>query len=237
MNILIKLGNFFFHNRNWLFPFFYILLFIPTIKISDNYNNLLIIGIIITIIGSLIRFLTIGFVYIAKSGVKNRINASQLLAEGLLKHSRNPLYVGNVTIMLGMTILSNSLLAVFILFPFFVFIYYTIIFSEEKYLTEKFGKEYLEYKSKVNRWLFNFKGFGETLKTTKFSWKRALRVEYGVIFLWMIPATVLIFLQLHRLNGIEFYLKYRILLFAIILFEIILYSLIRFLKKTKRLRD
>jgi len=237
LGTMIKIGNFFFHNRNWLFPFFYVVLFIPSIRISENYVPVLIIGLLVTLLGQMIRMTTIGLVYIQKGGIKKRINAPGLLIEGLFSHSRNPLYVGNVTLMFGMSIISNSLLAIFILFPFFVFIYQTIILAEENYLTDKFGTEYIEYSQRVNRWLFNFTGISTTLKDSIFNWKRSIREEYGTFFLWAIPATILVFTQFYRLLGEEYFVKYKLLYVGVFAFLVLDYLTLRYLKKSKKLSD
>jgi|APSaa5957512622_1039677.scaffolds.fasta_scaffold135069_2 protein-S-isoprenylcysteine O-methyltransferase Ste14 len=72
--------------------------------------------------------------------------------EGVFRISRNPTYFFTSVAMMGICVLINS----FILFLFvvlhFVFTHF-IILKEEKYLERKFGKQYLNYKKMVARYL------------------------------------------------------------------------------------
>ncbi|QTD37584.1 isoprenylcysteine carboxylmethyltransferase family protein [Polaribacter batillariae] len=76
----------------------------------------------------------------------------RLVIKGLYKFSRNPMYIGVLTILMGETIFFKSyqlliyLLLIFIAFNIF------IILVEEPRLRRDFGKEYLDYCKKVERW-------------------------------------------------------------------------------------
>ena len=72
---MVKIGNLFFRTRNFIFPIFYLFLFIPSSQLVVNYKIIAIIGISITIIGQLIRMVTIGLVYVIRGGRKRRIYA------------------------------------------------------------------------------------------------------------------------------------------------------------------
>lgn len=120
---MVKLGNFFFHYRNYLFPVFYLLMFIPGLpRITSNYMPMLAVGLVVLIIGQTIRFVTIGLDYIKRGGKNRRIYAEGLVTGGLFAHSRNPMYVGNVAMILGMGIMSNSYFYLLVMVPFFYFI-------------------------------------------------------------------------------------------------------------------
>jgi protein-S-isoprenylcysteine O-methyltransferase Ste14 len=41
----------------------------------------------------------------------------------------------------------------FAFIPALIVVYFTAVKKEEQYLVKKFGKEYLDYKKKVRRWL------------------------------------------------------------------------------------
>lgn len=80
-------------------------------------------------------------------------NTSEIVSNGLYKISRNPMYVGLLTILTGFAIWMGSLMP-FIMLPLFFWIITEMqIKPEEKYLEDKFGDTYLDYKSKVRRWL------------------------------------------------------------------------------------
>lgn len=77
----------------------------------------------------------------------------RLVIQGLYRYSRNPMYVGVLSIIAGWAVLFGSgILAAdgaawFIIFSLFVRFY------EEPHLTREFGDEYLAYRKRVGRWL------------------------------------------------------------------------------------
>jgi protein-S-isoprenylcysteine O-methyltransferase Ste14 len=78
---------------------------------------------------------------------------SALVRQGLYRYSRNPIYLGFVLLMIGLPLIFGFYWGA-ILSPVLVDAYNRLIIErEEAYLERKFGQEYLEYKSKVRRWL------------------------------------------------------------------------------------
>ncbi len=187
-----RIGNFFFKTRNFLFPVFYTILFMPFPRISENYIAMFIIGGTITAFGQLVRMITIGLVYIVRGGKNRRIYAEGLVTDGVFSHSRNPMYVGNVLMITGMSILSNSIFALVIMMPLFVFVYQTIIIAEENYLHTKFGSSYNEYCKNVNRWLPNLRGIVKTFRDNSFNVQKVFMNEYNTTFLWMFGGILLL---------------------------------------------
>ncbi len=123
---MVSIGNFFFKYRNWIFILFYGALFIPscrfflrTILGEHYYIWPIAIGLIITSLGQLIRGLTIGLAYIVRGGKEGKPYAEGLVTEGIFTHCRNPLYVGNILMLLGVGILANSLVYVAIVHSHF----------------------------------------------------------------------------------------------------------------------
>lgn len=233
-SMMVKIGSFFFHIRNYLFPFFYLILFVPSPKIFNSFLTPLILGLIILFCGLLIRQLTIGFVNINRAGKNRQVHAEVLHTDGLFSHSRNPLYLGNVLEILGLAILSNSLIFLVIMFPFFVFIYHSIIIAEEDFLYKKFSTEYLEYKKRVPRWLPNLKGTKRTFQSMNFNFKRVLLKEYTTTFIALLVATLLIMKLFYSFypNTFRTSLPYFIILIALL---IIAYFIIKYLKKSHKL--
>jgi protein-S-isoprenylcysteine O-methyltransferase Ste14 len=118
---MIEIGNFFFKYRNFLFIFLYLALFIPSPQIftedalgEDYYFYPLISGLLITVFGQLIRGVTISLAYIVRGGSDKKVYAEQLVTEGVFNHCRNPLYVGNILMLVGVGILINSLVLVYL---------------------------------------------------------------------------------------------------------------------------
>ncbi|MHA2296389.1 MAG: methyltransferase family protein [Candidatus Hodarchaeales archaeon] len=78
---------------------------------------------------------------------------SALVVEGPFKYSRNPVYLSVIIIFSGISILIGSL--TLLLAPLALFIIFRLFFIswEEKKLEETFGKDYLDFKKRVRRWL------------------------------------------------------------------------------------
>ncbi|MGB9627389.1 MAG: methyltransferase family protein [Thermodesulfobacteriota bacterium] len=86
-----------------------------------------------------------------------------LTTTGPYSFVRNPIYLGNILICLGLIIISELLWLVPITFFYCFGIYSLAIRYEERHLLEKFGETYLKYVESVPRWFpkgFNFKNLG-----------------------------------------------------------------------------
>src|ERR1700755_3551275 len=207
---MVAIGNFFFKYRNWIFILFYGALFIPSWPLFSKevwgehyYSWPITIGLVITILGQLIRGLTIGLAYIVRGGKAGKPYAEGLVTDGIFSHCRNPLYVGNILMLLGVGILANSLVYVAIVIPVFLFVYQAIVLAEENFLRGKFGPGYDEYCSKVNRWFPNLAGIGKTFSSMQFNWKRWILKEHTTQFIWLIGITLILLLKYPELTGYD----------------------------------
>ena len=237
---MIKIGNFFFKYRNQLFIFLYALLLIPSTPLfsenkfgADYWICSLIIGLIITTLGIGIRGLTIGLTFVERGGKNLKIHADALITRGLFTHCRNPLYVGNNLMLLGLGILSNSMIYVFIVVPIFLFLYQAIVLAEENFLTKQFGDQYREYCSKVNRWLPNLSGIGKTMKSMKFNWPVWFFTEYNTTVFWLAGVSLTIIFKYPQLVGEgDELLKSLVVLLVLTLY----YVLLRWIRKSGRVK-
>jgi protein-S-isoprenylcysteine O-methyltransferase Ste14 len=232
---MVKLGNFLFRNRNGIFPLFYLMLFVPSWEVFTNPVTAMVIGFSVTIIGQVIRIVTIGLVYIIRGGKDRRVYAEELVTTGIFNHCRNPLYVGNILILVGLGIASNSLIFMAIFTPLFLIFWQAIVLAEENYLRGKFGAQYDAYCSRVNRWLINFNGLGKTMRSMEFKWKRVIIREYNSTYIWMTGA-VLIVMKHFYFHDEQFDFKKNLPLFiAILVLLMILYLVARYLKKSRKI--
>ncbi len=187
--MMVKTGNFFFRYRNALFPLVFTLLFFEgTWPLFDNHLVEMweiVIGTIIALSGQALRALTIGLAYIKRGGKKKKVYAETLVQDGIFAHCRNPLYLGNLLILLGVGIAGNSLLFIVFGIPLLLFAYLSIICAEEIYLEKKFGQEFEDYCKRVNRIIPNFSGIGNTIKSMEFKWNRLIVKEYATPFVWI----------------------------------------------------
>ena len=79
---MVKIGNWIFHYRNFLFPVFYLLLFIPSPEIFSSWWSAAITGFIISFTGEFIRALVMGLVNIQHGGKERTIYSSDLITDG-----------------------------------------------------------------------------------------------------------------------------------------------------------
>jgi len=231
-----QLGDFFFKYRNWLFPVFYALMFLPGARIFGDLHTAVAVGLLVTLIGQTVRMTTIGFDYIIRGGRHKKVYAEDLVTGGLFAHSRNPMYVGNVTMILGMGLLSNSLWYLLIMVPAFYFIYECIIRAEEYFLSHKFGEGFERYKRDVPRWIPRLSGLGDTLRSGSFNWRRVLIKEYNTTCVWLGAAVLLIGTHIYREEGAAAFERIALAFGVAVGAVIALYFGIRYLKKSGTIR-
>ena len=229
---MVKLGDFFFRYRNWVFPIFYALMFVPGPRIVADWRLAVAIGLAVTLVGQAVRVTTIGFDYIIRGGRNKKVYAEDLVTGGLFAHSRNPLYVGNVTMILGMGIVSNSLLYLLVMVPAFYFVYECIIRAEERFLRGKFGTGFDAYARDVPRWLPRLRGLGATLAAGGFNWNRVLIKEYNTTCVWLGAAVLLVGTHVYREEGAQAFGAVAFAWGAAVALVVGLYLTVRYLKKS-----
>ena len=158
------------------------------------------IGLGVSLCGQVVRGLVIGLVYITRGGQNREIWANTLVEEGIFAHCRNPLYVGNVLIIAGLTIVHGGWAMYFVVLPFFLFAYSAVVRAEERYLRDRFGESYTVYRMRVPRWWPRLRGLRATLHAGRFDWLRVVRKEYGTPFAWLSGAAMLLLVE-HRGPG------------------------------------
>jgi protein-S-isoprenylcysteine O-methyltransferase Ste14 len=77
----------------------------------------------------------------------------RLTTDSPFRYTRNPAYLGLAMIYAGIAVLRNALWAVLLLPLVLWVIQREVIGREERYLERTFGEEYLDYKTKVRRWV------------------------------------------------------------------------------------
>ncbi|WP_312207918.1 methyltransferase family protein [Epilithonimonas hominis] len=240
---MVQIGNFFFKYRNWLFIVLYLLIFIPSPELFSEKNfgpkyywYPIILGLFITILGQLIRGITIGLAYIVRGGKDKKVYADGLVTQGIFNHVRNPLYVGNILMLLGVGILANSMIYTFVIMPLFMFIYQTIVLAEENFLRQKFGQQFDDYTKRVNRWIPNLSGIGETLSSMEFKWKRWLIKEYNTQFVWLSGIALILLFKYPQLTHYDENLRNKLAIGSVLLFGCY-YLFVRYMKKSKKWTD
>ena len=75
------------------------------------------------------------------------------MTTGIYARTRNPIYVGDAVIYLGIAVATGSWLALLVLPALIAVMNRFVIAREERYLTERFGTAYTAYAARVRRWL------------------------------------------------------------------------------------
>jgi len=192
---LVRAGNFLFRYRNYAFP----LLLVPLVALfpparpagSWGFGALDALALALAVLGEGLRAAVVGLAYIKRGGLNKQVYAKDLVTDGLFAHCRNPLYVGNLLLLLALLVIVNNPWAYLVGGGFFVFAYVAIVAAEETYLGGKFGADYESYCRRVNRWVPDFRGLGATLSRMSFNWRRVVIKEYSSVYSWIVVALLL----------------------------------------------
>ena len=204
----IAVGNFFFRHRNALFPVLFVcaaLVGRPRLMFGDpGLDRLLgICGIVVALTGQAVRLITIGYEYIERGGKEGKVYASRLVQGGVYALTRNPMYVGNGLIAIGMTMLAGSPLIYLVVLPFFLFVYQALVAAEEAYLRKQFGLEYDRYCARVSRWWPRWPRIGPALSGLSYDWRQAIRKELSTMAGLFTGIVLLPLLRTYFLEGLE----------------------------------
>ena len=183
---LIASGDLLFKYRNALFPAVIIAVALgmrPRVLFGDPALDgwLGTAGVVSALLGEMIRLTTIGFEYIERGGKNRQVWASRLVQGGVYGLSRNPMYVGNVLIVIGMCLIARAPLSYVTIIPLFFYIYLAIVATEERFLRSKFSDEFEAYCRRVPRFLPSFKGFPASFKGMRYNWRRAIRQDLSTL--------------------------------------------------------
>ncbi|HEV8341360.1 MAG TPA: isoprenylcysteine carboxylmethyltransferase family protein [Candidatus Binatia bacterium] len=235
----IAIGNFFFRYRNGLFPVVFLLAAIvlrPTVLLGSPFVNrfLIILGVAFAVLGELFRLMTIGWEYIHRGGKDGKVYAQRLVRRGMYGITRNPMYVANALIAIGMALATCSPVAYRFIIPFFLFVYQAIVSAEEHYLRNKFGAEYEAYCARVNRFIPLLGLIPEAFSGMRYNGRLALRHDLSTITGLAIGFIALPVWRTYFLEGLP--AARTVAVRALVLSSTVglLYALLLYLKKRKR---
>jgi protein-S-isoprenylcysteine O-methyltransferase Ste14 len=74
------------------------------------------------------------------------------VATGLYAYTRNPMYLGHIIFLVGLSLTLTSRLAALITISTAIWFHMRVV-GEENKLTERLGNPYIDYLLKVKRWI------------------------------------------------------------------------------------
>jgi protein-S-isoprenylcysteine O-methyltransferase Ste14 len=195
---LVSAGAFAFKYRGYLLPVAVILFILPspTLFADPAFAGLL--GFLVALVGQAARVVTIGLAYIIRGGKDHKVYAEQLVTDGLYSHVRNPMYVGNFFLLLGLAIATNSWLFTLVGIPLSLAMHKAIVAAEENFLRNKFGAQFDAYCARVPRWVPRLAGLGKTVSGMQFDWRRVVMKEYRAGFDWFSATALVVLVNLYR---------------------------------------
>ena len=122
-------------------------------QIFDNSIIFRFIGIILTIAAILLFVRSVRIFSLRKEKLHPRSISTQIFKEGPFQFSRNPIYLAMFVLLIGVGLTLNSFWFLYSGLVVAIMLHYGVIIPEENYLEKEFGKDYLEYKKTVRRWL------------------------------------------------------------------------------------
>ena len=143
-------------------PLFYVVIFFISILLQhyisiskdffegnlSHYLAPIFIGLgVIPVFSALITF------FKSKNTLVTILPAKSLQKKGIYSISRNPMYLGLLFVYSGIALIKGNWWT-FVLIPLLIFVINQLVIKkEENYLERAFGQEFLDYKSKVRRWI------------------------------------------------------------------------------------
>ncbi len=109
-------------------------------------------GCFLMVLGELVRIYSVAFIGGISRTRKGSLGA-HLVTDGAFELVRNPLYLGNFFIIMGVSIFSGVPWLMLLGAVFFIVQYYFIVQYEESLLEERFGDEFRNYSLQVPAWI------------------------------------------------------------------------------------
>jgi protein-S-isoprenylcysteine O-methyltransferase Ste14 len=146
-------------------------------------------GFALCTLGQALRAWVLGGVPDGTSGQNERLIATALNTEGPYALTRNPLYLGNLGITLGLCLIAHDPLVLVIVALLFAVQYRAIIAAEERFLLQTFGAKYEAWCRRVPRF---WPRFASVAGGRPWDFRRALRKEHNPAAAWIALALILV---------------------------------------------
>lgn len=183
-------------------------------------------------LGEILRIFTVGYAPKGTSGRNtNRQVAEYLNTTGMYSIVRNPLYLGNFLIWLGIALLVEHTIFVIAFSLFFSGFYWLIIKVEEDFLTSTYGQKYLNWAQSTPAFIPCWKNYSSSERS--FNWKKVFRKEKnGITAIFIVFGLFALVKDLF--NGDFSFLQWRpnMIWYLLAIAGILFYSAIKIVIKT-----
>jgi protein-S-isoprenylcysteine O-methyltransferase Ste14 len=139
----------------------------------------MLIGAALVLLGELLRLWGVAYAG-SLTRATGSVGAPEVIISGPYAHVRNPLYVGNIALYLGIGVMSNALVPwlPMVALAYFLIQYALIVSLEEEFLEKEFGAAYLEFKKNVPRFIPRLTSYTHPAQERqKPQWSEGLRSE------------------------------------------------------------
>jgi protein-S-isoprenylcysteine O-methyltransferase Ste14 len=194
------LGGWLFRHRTWLpLPIIAALLLIPAPARPSPF--IVWSGGLIVAAGEWLRLAAVQHIGVISRTRSERLGP--LVTSGPFNRVRNPLYIGNLALWIGVTISAGMLWLLPLIVPMLALEYHAIVRWEEQLLESRIGNAYREYVQRVPRWLPTFyapraarntQSLSSEPSGPEFSWGETLFSERGTLIA-IVAAYVLLWLK------------------------------------------
>ncbi|MGI8600509.1 MAG: methyltransferase family protein [Chitinophagaceae bacterium] len=127
--------------------------FLPINNSFFTTSTSTIIGISFIVLGLILDMPAIRQFVTTKNTLVTIKPATTLVTSGIYTKSRNPMYLGLLLIYAGVALIIGNWWTIILIPVLISIVAYFIIKPEERYLERAFGKDYLNYKQEVRRWI------------------------------------------------------------------------------------
>ncbi len=178
-----------------------VLIFDPNNNVVDPSNACLgwvFVG--VSFLGLLIRFWVIGYVPKSTSGRNTHKQvADEVNSKGIYSLVRHPLYLGNFFMWLGIILYVGNIWFTIVSCLLYWIYYERIMYAEEMFMRNKFGKGYTNWADTVPAFFPKFSGYVSA--GVGFSWKNVLKREYSGFLAIFVSFLLLNFLKHYFTKG------------------------------------
>ena len=121
---------------------------IPVYSINQINLILTVIGVFLIILGAIFWISAV-----KKSDIDDNIRQNNLVTTGIYGYVRHPIYAAFLYAVTGVILILNNILLFVLPVIYWIILTIAMIKTEEKWLTDLYGKDYLDYSKKVNRFI------------------------------------------------------------------------------------